>query len=315
MICDLAYRTLSHPSIKEKRINDIVFQILGMAIKNYAHAIAFPVQITHILEREEIAVVPIARGIVFLHDEFHITTVLEVMLKEFIERVDATAQTSLIPKHFSMFITEIGDLSSELAFECLQMADEILNLEPFNIRNSLFVMMGNVIIGQLVGEGLSDELKETRDELLEHLLEHVSDVNSYVRSKVLHVWSDLETQHAIPLAWKLKVAQAGVERLEDKTATVRKNAITLLKLILESNPFSCKVSSIEEIFLYRFVEFYCEFRCSYQLKRSKRNMMKQRKKGLSFSKSTMNKKLNVVISMKISKQDVCPSWKSFSKDY
>lgn len=250
MICDMAYRTLSHPSIKEKRINDIVFQILGKAIKSYAHAVAFPVQITQILEREEVAVVPIARGIVYLHDEFRITTVLEVLLKEFIERVDATAQTSLIPKHFSMFITEIGDLSPELAFECLQMADEILNLEPYNIRNSLFVMMGNVIMGQLTGEGLTDDLRDTRDDLLEHLFEHVSDVNSYVRSKVLHVWSELETRRAIPLAWKLKVLQVAVERLEDKTATVRKNAITLLRLILESNPFSCRVSSIQVLYCF-----------------------------------------------------------------
>lgn len=254
MICDMAYRTLSHPSIKDKRINDIVFQILGMAIKSYAHAVAFPLQISQILERDEIAVVPIARGIVYLNDEFRITTVLEVLLKEFMERVnDVTAPTSLIPKHFSMFITEIGDLSPELALECLQMADEILNLEPYNIRNSLFGMMGNVIIGQMTGEGLTDELRETRDELLDHLLQHVSDVNSYVRSKVLHIWSELETRHAIPLAWKLQVLQAAVERLEDKTATVRKNAITLLRLILESNPFSCRVSSIDVFFLYRFV--------------------------------------------------------------
>lgn len=252
VVCDLAYRTLSHPSIKEKRINDIVFQILGMAIKSYAHSHAFQVQIIQILEREEIAVVPIARGVVYLTEEFRIISILDKLLKELIDHVDSMAQTSLMPKHFSMFITEIDNLSEDLSFECLQMSDEILNLEPYNIRNSLFVMMGNVISQQLTGEGLSDEQREFRDDLLEHLIEHVSDVNSYVRSKVLHIWSDLETRHAIPLAWKLKVLQVGVERLEDKTATVRKNAITLLRLILESNPFSCRVSLIAVSFFFFF---------------------------------------------------------------
>lgn len=102
--------------------------------------------------------------------------------------------------------------------------------------------MGNVIVGQLSGEGLTDEQRETRDELLEDLLNHINDVSSYVRSKVLQLWSELESRMAVPLAWKLKVVRVAVERLHDKTATVRKNAISLLKTVLESNPFACKVS-------------------------------------------------------------------------
>lgn len=129
MVCDLAYRTLSHPSIKEKRTNDAVFQILGTAIKNYNHAMAFPVQIVQIMEREEIAVVPIARGVTFLNDEFNITTVLSVLLKEFIDQLNVNAPSAATAKHFSMFITEIGDQSPDLSLQCLQSAEEILNLE------------------------------------------------------------------------------------------------------------------------------------------------------------------------------------------
>lgn len=101
--------------------------------------------------------------------------------------------------------------------------------------------MSSVIITQLSSEGLNDEQKEMRDEYLEYLHDHLNDVSSYVRSKVLQIWNELEQRNAVPLAWKLKVVIRAVERLEDKTASVRKNAITLLKTVLEANPFASKV--------------------------------------------------------------------------
>ena len=102
--------------------------------------------------------------------------------------------------------------------------------------------MNIVIINHLSGEDLNDEQKLLRDECLEDLLNHVNDISSYVRSKVLHIWNDLKTREAVPLAWILRIVKKAIERLEDKTATVRKNAITLLRSFLESNPFSAKVS-------------------------------------------------------------------------
>lgn len=90
---------------------------------------AFPVQIVQIMERDEIAVVPIARGVTYLNDEFNITSVLGKLLEEFIEKLNVGAPLAATSKHFSMFITEIGDLSPDLAMQCLQSAEEILNLE------------------------------------------------------------------------------------------------------------------------------------------------------------------------------------------
>lgn len=128
-MCDLAYRTLSHPSIKDDGTVQIVFQILGKAIKNYNHAMSFPVQIVQILEREEIAVIPIARGVGYLYDELSITTVLNILIKEFIDQLNVNMPSATTSKHFSMFLTEIGEHSSELALLCLQNSEEILNLE------------------------------------------------------------------------------------------------------------------------------------------------------------------------------------------
>lgn len=101
--------------------------------------------------------------------------------------------------------------------------------------------MNIVIINQLSGEDLTDDQRVLRDECLEDLWNHMNDISSYVRSKVLHIWNELKTRDAVPLAWMLRIVTRAIERLEDKTATVRKNSITLLKSFLESNPFSAKV--------------------------------------------------------------------------
>lgn len=103
--------------------------------------------------------------------------------------------------------------------------------------------MNIIIVNHLSGEDLNEEQRTLRDECLEDLWTHMNDANSYARSKVLQILNDLKHRDAVPLAWILRIVIRAVERLEDKTATVRKNAVTLLKSFLESNPFSAKVKN------------------------------------------------------------------------
>lgn len=154
LLCDLAYRTLTHPSIKEQRVNDAVFLILGKAVKSHNHAMAFPVQIVQIMERDEIAVVPIARGIAFLNQHFSITTILGHLLKEFIDKLNMPNASPTTSKHLAMFITEIGDQSSELALQCLQHSQDILNLEVIarlHAHSSAFVPIHPAITSEMCG--------------------------------------------------------------------------------------------------------------------------------------------------------------------
>lgn len=135
LLCDLGYRTLTHPSIKEKRVNEVAFQIFGIAIKNYNHALAFPLQIGQILERDEIAVVPIARGIQFLHETYGINTVLNVIMKDFIDKVNVPNPSNTTSKHLSMFLGEIEIISPSMSIQLLSdCCDELLDLEVYKKR-------------------------------------------------------------------------------------------------------------------------------------------------------------------------------------
>lgn len=130
LIVELPYRTLEHPSIKATRVNEIVFRIIGVAIKRYNHALSFSVRTTQILASKEIAVVPIANGVRLLNDEFKIHTAFEKLLDELTESLNAAATDQLIAKHFSMFLTHVCEIAPKLIIPHLsQMGEDLLNLD------------------------------------------------------------------------------------------------------------------------------------------------------------------------------------------
>lgn len=130
MICDLGYRTLEHSSVKEKRVQDTVFQILGTAIKRYNHALSFPVKILQIIRTSEISLIPIANGINLLYEEFDIKTIFSVLLNEFIEILNSDQADSQTSRYLSQFLSELGHVAPKLIVPHLSMlGEELLNLD------------------------------------------------------------------------------------------------------------------------------------------------------------------------------------------
>lgn len=117
----------------------------------------------------------------------------------------------------------------------------LCSLQAYEVRKCVLEIMGKIITRELASEDLNDEQKVARDEFLDNLLQHLNDVSGYVRSRVLQIWNEMKADHAVPLKWQLQVVATAIERLDDKTAMVRKNAVALLKSFLETNPFSAKV--------------------------------------------------------------------------
>lgn len=109
------------------------------------------------------------------------------------------------------------------------------------MRNCIISILGAIVQTALTGDDLTQVQKDQRDECLNSLEEHMLDNNAYVRSKVLQVWQRLCCEGAIPLARQGKLLAATVLRLEDKSANVRKQALQLLRALLQANPFAAKV--------------------------------------------------------------------------
>jgi hypothetical protein len=80
-----------------------------------------------------------------------------------------------------------------------------------------------------------------RDDLLNLLIERTHDMNPYTRAALLKHWTFLITQQAIPVKRFGHVAEVGVDRLQDKNSLVRRQAMILLSMMLEYNPFTGKL--------------------------------------------------------------------------
>lgn len=90
----------------------------------------------------------------------------------------------------------------------------------------------------------------SRDNILDILTERVHDVNPYTRAAVLKVWSRLLESGSLPVKRVGGVAAIAVDRLFDKNAAVRRNAVVLMTTVIENNPFSGTLDAS----LYRFQE-------------------------------------------------------------
>ncbi|XP_063704070.1 condensin complex subunit 1 [Culicoides brevitarsis] len=244
LICEMSYRTIEQQYVKEKRVAETAFQILGTAIKRYNHAMVFPVKILQIVSDKDYSIRQIAESsYTILYDECGINSIFDVLIKELAERLIEGASDSKLSKHYSQFLSDLGNVAPKLMLPHLSdLGEELLNHEPYSLRNALLQIMGDIVATDLSSEGLAEELKETRDEFLDFLFDHIHDTNAHVRSKVLQIWNHLKSEGAVPLSRIHQVLERTVGRLEDKSSMVRKNATTLLKSFLEHNPFSSRLT-------------------------------------------------------------------------
>ncbi|XP_055905047.1 condensin complex subunit 1 [Eupeodes corollae] len=250
LLTDISYRTLEMQTsaTREKHLSDTLFQIFGTAIKRFNHAITFPVRILQILRTCENAAAPIANGIHLLHEDYGISTIFSVLIRDIVESLTVESADTAISRNFSNFLTELSCTSPKMMIPHLStLSEELLNCESHVLRNCILQIMGEAIIGELTSEELTEDLKEARDEFLENLLLHINDVSAHVRAKVLQIWTHMKEENAVPLSFQHKVLSETVDRLEDKTSSVRKNAVILIKSFLERNPFAAKLTLQELI--------------------------------------------------------------------
>jgi condensin complex subunit 1 len=105
------------------------------------------------------------------------------------------------------------------------------------MRIAIVEILGT-LIRELAGtEDLNSVVKQING-LFEHLFERMLDVSSYVRAKVFAVFGRIlsELPNKFPRQ-RLKITTEAVLALEDKTATVRKGAITCLTALILDHPY------------------------------------------------------------------------------
>lgn len=226
---------------KCKHIRETIFEILGTSVKKYNHGISCVIRIIQLVKLHDILASHIAIGIIYMIKNCGCNGLIKEIMKE----IDQSELSEPDSRNISIFLETIAASEPNLIIPILDDVMDYLGSEHYTMRNCTISIICEVIQKALTGDDLTQEQKVQRDECLNSLEEHILDNNAYVRSKVLQVWQRLCCEGAIPLARQGRLLAATALRLEDKSASVRKQALQLMRALLQSNPFAATLNKIE----------------------------------------------------------------------
>ncbi|XP_011702254.1 PREDICTED: condensin complex subunit 1 isoform X2 [Wasmannia auropunctata] len=242
ILAQICYKILEQSKdAKQKHTRQTIFEILGTLIKKYNHGITCVVRIIQLVKLYDALAIPIAAGVVHMVTDCGCNGLIREVMNEIGQSEISEADS----RNTSTFLENIAISQPNLIIPILDDITDYLSNEFYTMRNCVIGVLGAVVQKALTGEDLTDEQKEQRDECLDNLEEHILDCNAYVRSKVLHIWQRLCCEGAVPLARHGKLLACAALRLEDKSANVRKQALQLLRTLLQSNPFAGKLNCVE----------------------------------------------------------------------
>ncbi|XP_076167655.1 CAP-D2 condensin subunit [Ptiloglossa arizonensis] len=242
LLAKVCYKILEQcKDLKQKHIRETIFSILGTSIKRYNHGMSCVIRIIQLVKLHDALASHIAIGVIHMINECGCNGLMREIMKE----IDQTEPSETDSRYISIFLETIAITQPNLVIPILDDMMDYLDSEHYVMRNCIISILGAIVQTALTGDDLTQVQKDQRDECLNSLEEHMLDNNAYVRSKVLQVWQRLCCEGAIPLARQGKLLAATVLRLEDKSANVRKQALQLLRALLQANPFAAKLNKVE----------------------------------------------------------------------
>ncbi|NXK63493.1 CND1 protein, partial [Sylvietta virens] len=236
------YRILENPSIGLQRYRvtrEAVTHLLAAALVHCDHMLSATLKITQMLQHFEHVAPVFAQAVSLWAKEYGLKSLVGELLREIGQKCpqDLAREGSGV-KGYATFISELAEKIPTLVLANMSVLLPHLDGESYMMRNAILAAMAEVLVQVLNGDQLEKAARGTRDKFLEVLQAHVCDVHSFVRSRVLQLF----TRIALPLTQFQSVVLLAVGRLKDKCVIVVKNAIQLLAAFLSNNPFSSKLS-------------------------------------------------------------------------
>ncbi|KAF8623362.1 hypothetical protein AX17_007440 [Amanita inopinata Kibby_2008] len=234
--------------MKVQEIRMGVYKVICLAVKHHGQGMATQIIIMQNLQFYEHLSEPMAECLSFLAKEFDHAQLGDEILREIAgkdfnsaDKGNRAAQDSKGPRSIARFLVKFAELSPRSILKQLSLLLNQLDSESWPIRTSLIEVVG-YLITELAGPGapIDTDARQTQKQissLFELLLERMLDVSSYVRTKVLSVLSKLCELKAKFPKQRLAITRAAIGALEDKAATVRKNAAALLVKLLLTHPY------------------------------------------------------------------------------
>jgi condensin complex subunit 1 len=148
---------------------------------------------------------------------------------------DAGGKASGI-RNVAPFISHLAALRPRLVLNNMAHLMPHLDSEVHNLRSSIITAIANILSNSAEskqrGKGPGEEAENhdgldasNRSSLLDILHERVRDVSSFTRATTLKAWISLVQERSLPVEWYIPVTQLAIDRLNDKTIVVRRQAM------------------------------------------------------------------------------------------
>ncbi|XP_048150036.1 condensin complex subunit 1 isoform X2 [Corvus hawaiiensis] len=240
------YRILENPSIGLQRYRvtrEAVTHLLAAALVHCDHMFSATLKITQMLQHFEHVAPVFAQAVSLWAKEYGLKSMVGELLREIGQKCpqDLAREASGV-KGYATFISELAEQIPALVLSNMSVLLPHLDGESYTMRNAILTAMAEVLVQLLEGDQLEEAARATRDKFLDMLQAHVCDIHSFVRSRVLQLFTRIVQHKALPLTQFQSVVSLAVGRLKDKSVIVVKNAIQLLAAFLSNNPFSSKLN-------------------------------------------------------------------------
>ncbi|KAF3816426.1 hypothetical protein GH733_014599 [Mirounga leonina] len=249
LVTGCCYRLLENPTIshqKNRPTREAVTRLLGVALTRYNHMLSATVKIIQMLQHFEHLAPVLVAAVSLWATDYGMKSIVGEIVREIGQKCpQELSRDPAGAKGFAAFLTELAERIPAILMSSMCILLDHLDGENYMMRNAVLAAMAEMVLQVLNGDQLGGAARDTRDQFLDTLQAHGHDVNSFVRSRVLQLFTRIVQQKALPLTRFQAVVALAVGRLADKSVLVCKNAIQLLASFLANNPFSCKLSDTD----------------------------------------------------------------------
>lgn len=249
LVTGCCYRLLENPTIshqKNRATREAIAHLLGVALVRYNHMLSATVKIIQMLQHFEHLPSVLVAAVSLWATDYGMKSIVGEIVREIGQKgPQELSRDTAGAKGFAAFLTELAERVPAVLMSSMCILLDHLDGENYMMRNAVLAAMAEMILQVLKGDQLEETARETRDQFLDILQAHGHDVNSFVRSRVLQLFTRIVQQKVLPLTRFQAVVALAVGRLSDKSVLVCKNAIQLLASFLANNPFSCKLSDTD----------------------------------------------------------------------
>ncbi|XP_066213963.1 condensin complex subunit 1 [Saccopteryx leptura] len=249
LVTGCCYRLLENPTIghqKNRPTREAIAHLLGVALTRYNHVLSATVKIIQMLQHFEHLAPVLVAAVSLWATDYGMKSIVGEIVREIGQKCpQELSRDASGAKGFAAFLTELAERVPAILMSSMCILLDHLDGENYMMRNAVLAAMAEMVLQVLNGDQLEEAARNTRDQFLDTLQAHGHDVNSFVRSRVLQLFTRIVQQKALPLTRFQAMMALAVGRLADKSVLVCKNAIQLLASFLANNPFSCKLSDVD----------------------------------------------------------------------